>query len=243
MRPASAMAVVGQRARSCCLRGRSGAEARRASRTCASARSSWPGRKHKFLRHLPKSVSLTLVDVREPDPHAGTEPLHWRLLTTHAVADCRRGLAHRRMVQAALADRAVLPRPQDPGLPARRQPDRHRRRGSSSSSPSPPRRRSSPSSSCRRATAAATARPACLQCQRGRRARRPQSQSRRPRANGCRNPHPPDSLAWAAWIIGRLGGWDGYPSSKPPGPITIKHGLEYFHAVAVGWSLRDVCMP
>src|SRR5882724_9512652 len=24
-----------------------------------------------------------------------------------------------------------------------------------------------------------------------------------------RNPHPPDSLAWAAWIIGRLGGWDG----------------------------------
>jgi len=58
-----------------------------------------------------------------------------------------------------------------------------------------------------------------------------------------KNPHPPDSLAWAAWIIGRLGGWDGYPSSKPPGPITMKHGLEYFHAVATGWSLRDVCMP
>src|SRR6185503_19873096 len=58
-----------------------------------------------------------------------------------------------------------------------------------------------------------------------------------------KNPHPPDSLAWAAWIIGRLGGWDGYPSSKPPCPITMKHGLEYFHAVATGWSLRDVCMP
>src|SRR6185295_435130 len=55
--------------------------------------------------------------------------------------------------------------------------------------------------------------------------------------------HQPVSLAWAAWIIGRLGGWDGYPSSKPPGPITMKHGLEYFHAVATGWSLRDVCMP
>jgi hypothetical protein len=58
-----------------------------------------------------------------------------------------------------------------------------------------------------------------------------------------RNPHPPDSLAWAAWIVGRLGGWDGYPSSKPPGPITMKHGLEYFHAAAAGWSLRDMCMP
>ena len=37
--------------------------------------------------------------------------------------------------------------------------------------------------------------------------------------------------------IERLGGWDGYPSSKPPGPITMKHGLEYFHAAAAGWSL------
>jgi hypothetical protein len=58
-----------------------------------------------------------------------------------------------------------------------------------------------------------------------------------------KNPHPPHSLAWAAWIIGRLGGWDGYPSSKPPGPITMKHGLEYFLSLAAGWSLRDVCMP
>jgi hypothetical protein len=58
-----------------------------------------------------------------------------------------------------------------------------------------------------------------------------------------KNPHPSYSLAWAAWIIGRLGGWDGYPSSKPPGPITMKRGLEYFSAVAVGRSLKDVCMP
>ena len=54
------------------------------------------------------------------------------------------------------------------------------------------------------------------------------------------NPHPRRSLAWAGWIIARLGGWDGYPSSKPPGPITFKHGLEYFRAVATGWQLRDV---
>ena len=41
----------------------------------------------KFLRHLPESLPLTLVDVREVDPQAGTEPLHWRLLTTHPVAN------------------------------------------------------------------------------------------------------------------------------------------------------------
>ena len=63
------------------------------------------------------------------------------------------------------------------------------------------------------------------------------------RSKRLKNPHPPDNLAWAAWIIGRFGGWDGYPSSRPPGPITMKHGLEYFYAVATGWSLKDVCMP
>jgi hypothetical protein len=58
-----------------------------------------------------------------------------------------------------------------------------------------------------------------------------------------KNPHRNASLKWASWIIAKLGGWDGYPSSKPPGPITFKHGLEEFHAMAAGWSLRDVCIP
>jgi Transposase DDE domain len=40
----------------------------------------------RFLRHLPESLPLTLVDVREVDPEAGKEPLHWRLLATHTVA-------------------------------------------------------------------------------------------------------------------------------------------------------------
>jgi hypothetical protein len=57
------------------------------------------------------------------------------------------------------------------------------------------------------------------------------------------NPHPKSSLAWAAWLIARLGGWDGYPSSKPPGTITFKHGLEQFQAMANTWTLLNVCIP
>ena len=55
-----------------------------------------------------------------------------------------------------------------------------------------------------------------------------------------KNPHPPQSLAWAAWIIAKLGGWDGYPKSKPPGPITFRHGFQHFRSIARGWALRDV---
>jgi hypothetical protein len=57
------------------------------------------------------------------------------------------------------------------------------------------------------------------------------------------NPHPHQSLAWASWIIARLGGWNGYPSSRPPGPITFKNGLDALRQMALGWALRDVCMP
>jgi hypothetical protein len=57
------------------------------------------------------------------------------------------------------------------------------------------------------------------------------------------NPHPKASLAWAAWIIAKLGGWNGYASSKPPGPITFFNGLKYFRTIAEGWALRDVYMP
>lgn len=53
------------------------------------------------------------------------------------------------------------------------------------------------------------------------------------------NPHPPRSLAWAAWIIARLGGWDGYPRTKP-GPITIANGLKTFQAIVIGWLVRNV---
>jgi hypothetical protein len=54
-----------------------------------------------------------------------------------------------------------------------------------------------------------------------------------------KNPHPPDTLAWAAWFIARLGGWDGYPKSKPAGPITFARGYARFVTMCEGVALRQ----
>src|SRR5205823_9749049 len=37
-----------------------------------------------------------------------------------------------------------------------------------------------------------------------------------------KNPHPRGSLAYAAWVCGRLGGWTGYYGK--PGPIVLLRG-------------------
>ena len=62
---------------------------------------------------------------------------------------------------------------------------------------------------------------------------------------GKGNPYPTRSLPWVAWIIARLGGWDGSQTrtAKPPGPITFKHGLDLLKAMASGWKLRDMYIP
>jgi hypothetical protein len=196
----------------------------------------------RFLRHLPDRLPLSYVDVREEDAPAGTEPLHWRLLTTHLVTTAdeawrivdwykRRWLIEQffRVLktqgfkledsQIGAADRLLKLVAIAAKAAAITIQLLQARNGSSHQ----------PVGLAFDANAIATL--ATLN-------RNLEVQSKR-----LRNPHPPDSLAWAAWIIGRLGGWDGYPSSKPPGPITMKNGLEYFYAVAAGWTLRHVCMP
>jgi hypothetical protein len=54
------------------------------------------------------------------------------------------------------------------------------------------------------------------------------------------NPHSSNTLPWAAWIIARLGGWNGYASQRPPGPITFHNGLDYFQKFFAGWSFKNV---
>lgn len=59
-----------------------------------------------------------------------------------------------------------------------------------------------------------------------------------------KNPNVIGNLSWAAWIIARLGGWKGYSSERPPGPITMIRGQIEFSSICRGWFMaRDVCIP
>ena len=53
-------------------------------------------------------------------------------------------------------------------------------------------------------------------------------------------PHPPHTLARLSWVVGRLGGWDGYEGHeyKPAGPKTMALGLIQFDAIRTGWGIK-----
>ena len=195
----------------------------------------------RSLRHLPKSLPLAVVDVREVNAEPGVEPLHWRLLTSHRVANAEDAWRIVEWYKQRWIIEQFFRVLKTQGF----------------------RLEDSQVGTANRllklvaiAAKAAVITIQLLQARDGSQQpirlafnagevaalsalnRQIEAKSKR-----LKNPHPSDSLAWAAWIIGRLGGWDGYPSSKPPGPITFKNGLEYFHALAAGWNLRDLCMP
>ena len=50
-----------------------------------------------------------------------------------------------------------------------------------------------------------------------------------------KNPRPKGSLAYAAWVCARLGGWTGYYGK--PGPIVMLRGLHTFRAIQRGWTM------
>lgn len=52
-----------------------------------------------------------------------------------------------------------------------------------------------------------------------------------------KNPHPCESLKWAAWVIARLGGWKGYSSESPPGNKTMHIGYNDFNKIYNGWRI------
>ena len=188
---------------------------------------------------LPESVALHLVEVVERDPPDGAEPILWRLLTTHQVKhaqDAWRIVAWYRQ-RWAIEQLFRTLKQQGLDLEASQVDSAER---------------------LLKLTAIA-ARAACtvMQLVHAREGKSAQPaaiaftpsevevlEALVPELEGAtaaqKNPHPRQSLAWAAWVIAKLGGWDGYKSSKPPGPITLANGLQEFRAIAQGWSLRDV---
>lgn len=194
------------------------------------------------LKGLPPFVELTLVEAVELEPPAGVEPVHWRLLTTHhvaTIADAWQIVDWYRMRWIIEQLFRVL---KTQGL----------RIEDSQIDSAPPLL-----NLIAVATKAAAITIQLVQARDGQSnlpasvafddnqiaalaALNARYQTRSPRQ---KNPHSLASLAWAGWIIARLGGWDAYPSSRPPGPITFKRGLDYFLAIATGWELRDVSTP
>ncbi|MBV8912263.1 MAG: IS4 family transposase [Acetobacteraceae bacterium] len=191
--------------------------------------------RHENDRTLPEAVSLRMIEVIEPDPPPGVEAIHWRLLTTHQVT-C---LAEAWQVVSWYKLRWII-----------EQVHRVMKRQGLNLEDS----QVTGSDRLLKLTAtAAKAATIAIQLVQERDGRdglpaaaafsEPQIETLAalgPTLEGKtarqQNPHPTNSLAWAAWIIARLGAWHCY--GKPPGPITMRRGLETFYAINQGWHLR-----
>jgi hypothetical protein len=170
-------------------------------------------------RDLPPCVTLTLIEIIERDAPAGVAPLHWRLLTTHdvtsvdaawqivawyklrwAIEQLFRILKSQGLQledsQIARADRLLkLAAIATKAAALTLQLAQARGGGDEPAS-----------------LAFTSEEMAALEAVNTQVEGKTETQ---------KNPHIRHSLAWAAWIIARLGGWDGYRSSRPPGPITF----------------------
>jgi hypothetical protein len=188
-------------------------------------------------RTAPRSVRLTAIDVREVKAPRGEERIHWRLLTTHTVDDVDKA---RQVIDwyslrwnieqlfrtlksqgldvesSMLENGATLERLVMLGIVA-----------------------------ATKTMQLVLARDPATPAQPVERVFDHQEiaviEALQPRLEGRtekqRNPHQPGTLGWASWTIARLGGWTGYASESPPGPITMHRGLQRFAAIVEGASL------
>lgn len=194
---------------------------------------------------LPAGLRLRLIEVKEVAPPAGVAPLHWRLLTTHQIADAASAWQIVAWYQRRWIIEQLFRVMKSQGLQLE----------------------ASQVASAERLVklAAVAVKAACIDIQL---TQARDGQHRLPATNVFtqpemetlaalgptlagrtarqQNPHPACSLAWAAWIIARLGGWNCY--YKPPGPITFRRGMQQFYAIHRGRELemrlqREVRIP
>src|ERR1700676_1978425 len=184
---------------------------------------------------LPDTIRLTLVDVRElPSKYEG-EPIHWRLLTTHIVRSPKQ---------------------------ARRIVDLYRKRWTieeffrtlkSAGFDIEEADIGDPEVMIKFLAAAAVEAVTIMQLVRARDGAtqedlaeafepddQPVLEALSSQLEGAtarqKNPHPKGTLAFAAWVIARLGGWTAYYGKS--GPKVMRLGLEDFRRIKYGTTLR-----
>jgi hypothetical protein len=191
--------------------------------------------RHGAARELPATIALMLVDVREVSSPEDSEPIHWRLLTTHTVAslnDARRIVDLYRMRWAieeffrTLKTAGFDIEEADIG---------------------------DPQVMIKLVAATTIAGVTVMQLVKARDGATDQqltdafepgdqpileALSTKLEGNTLlqKNPHSKGSLAFAAWVIARLGGWTGYYGK--PGPKVMRRGLDDFRRIKYGTTLR-----
>jgi hypothetical protein len=201
--------------------------------------------RHGLAEDLPKSLVLTLVDVREDAAPAGETPVHWRLITTRPVTNAAEAFAvadlYRRRWTIEQLFRTLKTKGFDiEGVLVEEQaPLRNL---------------------VMAALIAAVSIQQLVHAREGDQAPgplRPLTDAFEPedqplleafcaklegKTQRQKNPHPKGALAYAAWVCARLGGWTGYYGK--PGPIVMLEGWLYFQAAKHGAALipknRDV---
>jgi hypothetical protein len=179
----------------------------------------------------PDSLELGLVDICEPNPPPGVEPLHWRLATTLPVSGSEAAKEVVRLYRLRWRIEEVFRALKSDGLRLEETQVRD------------------PLRLFRLAAFALGAAARIVQLVDARDgSRRPMSDvldSRfidavnalsRTREGGShrqKNPHPPGGLARLAWVVARYGGWNCY--GKPPGPKTMAKGWERFASTLAGF--------
>jgi hypothetical protein len=191
-----------------------------------------------LVENLPLALSVTLVEIRESDPPAGAVPLHWRLIATAPVSDAAEAFAvadtYRRRWVIEQLFRTLKTKGFDVEgmLVGQEAPLKnllmatliaavtvqqlvHAREGEAGPGPL------QPLTDAFEPEDQPILEALCRELE-GKTERQ-------------KNPHPAHSLAYAAWVCARLGGWTGYYGK--PGPIVMFNGWRYFQGVKHGAAL------
>ncbi|HWT51394.1 MAG TPA: IS4 family transposase [Caulobacter sp.] len=176
-----------------------------------------------FSKDLPATIAVQVVDVRQVAPKPGQPAVHWRLLTTHPVADAAQAWAMVELYRKRWAIEQLFRTLKTKGfdIEGLRIQD------------------AAPRDNLVMATliAAVTIQQMVHARDGGPGPLRPYTDAFEPediplleafcaklegKTERQKNPHPKGSLAYAAWVCARLGGWTGYYGK--PGPIVILEG-------------------